>query len=100
MWRIFPRPIIGDFGTKQIDLDTSSLLYPGGSNAALELAPIRPAQPQRQVGRGEPSLFRGWGSSFNDAPVVGQDRPERRGIGRKLSGNARAMIRLGPLFCR
>jgi hypothetical protein len=28
------RPIIGDFATKQIDLDTSSLLHPGGSNAA------------------------------------------------------------------
>ena len=33
------RPIIGDFATKQIDLDTSSLLHPGGSNAAEELAP-------------------------------------------------------------
>jgi hypothetical protein len=38
VWRIFPRPIIGDFGTKQIDLDTSSLLHPGGSNAAQEPA--------------------------------------------------------------
>jgi hypothetical protein len=28
------RPIIGDFATKQIDLDTSSLLHPGGSNTA------------------------------------------------------------------
>jgi hypothetical protein len=34
VWRIFPRPIIGDFGTKQMDLDNSSLLHPGGSNAA------------------------------------------------------------------
>jgi ABC-type uncharacterized transport system substrate-binding protein len=34
VWRIFPRPIIGDFGTKQMDLDTSSLLHPGRSNAA------------------------------------------------------------------
>ena len=33
VWRIFPHPIIGDFGTKQMDLDTSSLLHPGGSNA-------------------------------------------------------------------
>jgi hypothetical protein len=32
------RPIIGDFATKQIDLDTSSLLHPGGSNAAQEPA--------------------------------------------------------------
>jgi hypothetical protein len=34
VWRIFPRPIIGDFGAKQMDLDPSSLLHPCGSNAA------------------------------------------------------------------
>jgi hypothetical protein len=38
VWKIFPHSIIGDFGTKQIDLDTSSLLHPGGSNAAQEPA--------------------------------------------------------------
>jgi hypothetical protein len=32
------RPIIGDFATKQIDLDTSSLWRPGGSIAAQEPA--------------------------------------------------------------